>query len=272
MMIARQLKDLPTVLTCFVLRDEYFSELDGMLATVERHHPDWPWVIGRGVLTNDGGAIFDVEAPSGQSRWPLPVPLNLGGGEDDWRKITRIKGWWLSEVWNHFGGLADPLRHRVLWLDADGRLNAPLEIELDPMAEAIAAPWWFNPNDSAYDTITSGLLLLQGASHGPVAKILSLWSHACLQQIEHLGPSIVPWADSDQEVLTTVLAQLPESDSNYSLLKLDHDRYCGIPDAQGDPQPDALVDQWMMSAKMGRKGRRGEDWPPPEHLRRASRE
>jgi hypothetical protein len=270
-MTARQLKDLPAVLTCFVLRDEYFPELDGMLATVKQHHPDWPRVIGRGALTDDGIAVFDVEAPSGQSRLPLPVSLNLTGGEDDWRKITRIKGWWLYEVWNHFGGLADPLRHRLLWLDADGRLNAPLDIELDPMAELIAAPWWFDPNTSACDTITSGLLLLQGTSRGPVAKVLSLWSRDCLQQIEHLGPSTVPWADSDQEVLTRVLAQFPERAAHYSLLKLDHDKYCGIPDARGDPQPDALVDQWMMSAKMGRKGRHGQEWPPPEHLRRASR-
>jgi hypothetical protein len=270
-MNARQLKDLPAVLTCFVLRDEYFPELDGMLATVRRHHPRWPCVIGRGVLTSDGGARFDVETPSGQSSWTLPVKLNLGGGEDDWRKITRIKGWWLSKVYA-LGGLADPDVRRVLWLDADGRLNAPLDIELDPTAETIAAPWWFNPNDSTYDTITSGLLLLQGASRGPVAKILGLWREACLQQIEHLGPSTVPWADSDQEVLTTVLAQLPEADANYSLLKLDHEKYCGIPDAKGDPQPNALVDQWMMSAKMGRKGWRGTDWPPPEHLRRPSGE
>lgn len=270
-MTIRQLKDLPTVLTCFVLRDEYFPELDGMLATVKRHHPRWPCVIGRGVLTDDGGARFDVEAPSGQSRWTLPVRLNLGGGEDDWRKITRIKGWWLSKVYD-LAVLADPAVRRVLWLDADGRLNAPLDIELDPLAEAIAAPWWFNPNDSTYDTITTGLLLLQGASRGPVAKILSLWREACLQQITHLGSSTVPWADSDQEVLTTILAQLPEADSNYNLLKLDHDKYCGIPDAKGGPQPDALVDQWMMSAKMGRKGWRGPDWPPPEHLRRPSDE
>ena len=39
---------LPAVLTSFAYREEYFPELDGMLATVRQHHPDWKIVTGRG--------------------------------------------------------------------------------------------------------------------------------------------------------------------------------------------------------------------------------
>jgi hypothetical protein len=267
-MTARPLRELSTVLTCFAFRDEYFPELNGMLATVRRHHPDWPLVIGRGALIGSGLARFDVETPSGLYQWDLPVPLHLGGGEDDWRKITRMKGWWLEEVWSRFGGLAGPPCNRIMWLDADARLNAPLDFGLDPEAEIIAGPWWHDPNDSRYDTITSGLLLLQGVGQGPVAEILNGWSRACLEQIENLAAPKVPWPEGDQEVLTDVLAQSSEAGLSFSILKLDHEQYCGIPTEKGEPQPGALVDHWMMSAKMGRKGKRGEDWPPPEHLRR----
>jgi hypothetical protein len=243
-----------------------------MLATVRRHHPDWPLVIGRGALLHGGVARFDVETPSGQGVWTLPVPLSLGGGEDDWRRITRMKGWWLEKVWDQFGGLASPSCHRIIWLDADARLNAPLDFGLDPGAELIAGPWWHHPNDSRYDTLTSGLILFQGARQGPVAGILKRWSQACLEQIENLAPPTVSWPEGDQEVLTNILAQLPVAESSFSILKLDHDKYCGIPSDKGEPQPGALVDHWMMSAKMGRKGKRGEDWPPPEHLRRPQNE
>ena len=105
-MIAQTVKDLPVVLTCFAFRDEYFPELSGMLATVRRHHPDWPLVIGRGALMEGDVARFDVETPFGQCEWTLPVPLSHGGGEDDWRRITRMKAWWLEKVWDRFGGLA----------------------------------------------------------------------------------------------------------------------------------------------------------------------
>jgi hypothetical protein len=164
--------------------------------------------------------------------------------------------------------MAHPPCHRIIWLDADARLNAPLDFRLDPGAEVIAGPWWQHPDDSRYDTITSGLLLFQGAAQGPVADILQRWSRACLEQIEKLAAPTVPWPEGDQEVLTHTLAQAAEAGLNFDLLRLDHDKYCGIPTDEGEPQPGALVDHWMMSAKMGRKGRRGDDWPPPEHLRR----
>ncbi|MFP5260405.1 MAG: hypothetical protein ACLGJB_00825 [Blastocatellia bacterium] len=271
-MSARPLRELPTVLTCFAFREEYFPELDGMLATVKRHHPDWPVVVGRGAPSADGVATLDVESPSGRCHWTLPVPLHLGGGEDDWRKITRMKSWWLEEVWRQFGGLANTLCNRMMWLDADARLNAPLGFELDPGVETIAGPWWYDPNDSRHDTITSGMLLFQGAEHGPMADILRLWRQSCLEEIENLAASTVPWADGDQEVLSRVLTQSARAGLSFHILKLDHDEYVGIPSDKGEPRPGALVDHWMMSAKMGRKGKRGEDWPPPEHLRRIHRD
>jgi hypothetical protein len=269
-MIARQVKDLPVVLTCFALRDEYFPELTAMLATVGHHHAGWPLVIGRGTLTDGDVARFEVETPTGQVEWTLSVPLQLAGGEDDWRRITRIKGWWLEKVWEQFGGTTCSPWRRIVWLDADARLNAPLDFRLCPDREIIAGPWWYHPNDSRYDTITSGLLLFQGTAQGPVADILRCWSRACLEQIEKLAAPTVPWPEGDQEVLTHTLAEAAEAGLNVEILKLDHDKYCGIPTDEGKPQPNALVDHWMMSARMGRKGKRGDNWPPPEYLRRPS--
>jgi hypothetical protein len=101
-----------------------------------------------------------------------------------------------------------------------------------------------------------------------MAEILKLWRQSCLEDIKNLAPSTAPWADGDQEVLTGVLTRSAEAGSNFRILKLDHDEYVGIPSDKGEPRPGALVDHWMMSAKMGRKGWRGDDWPPPEHLRR----
>ncbi len=111
---------------------------------------------------------FAVETPVGAEQWTLPVPFYLCGGEDDWRRITRMKAWWLPEA--------------------------------------------------------------------------------------------------DQEVLTKVLAEGLEMDATLRLLKLDHDTYCSFP-----PSPEAVIDHWMMSGKTARRGRKGADWPPPEHLRRRPR-
>src|SRR5262249_44039357 len=158
------------------------------------------------------------------------------------RRITRIKGWWLENVWEHFGGTS--AYRRIMWLDADARLNAPLDFRLCPDREIIAGPWWRDPNDSRYDTITSGLLMFQGIAQGPVAEILRRWSRACVEQIEKLTPSTVPWADSDQEVLTHTLAEAAEAGLNVEILKLDHEKYVGIPTDEGKPQPNALVDHW----------------------------
>jgi hypothetical protein len=272
-MPARPLAELPTVVTCFAFREEYFPELRGMISTIKRNHPDWPLVVGRGTPMDSGAVVFDIEAPTGPGRLTLPVSFHPEGGEDDWRRITRMKACWLHEVWHRWGGLASFPCHRVMWLDADARCTAPLIFEIDPETEAIAGPWWRHPDDSCYDTITTGLLLLQGTEHGPVAEVLARWSRSCVAQIKDLGPPLVPWPEGDQEVLTRLLAQPPGTAAGFQLLKLDHDTYCGIPLPDGKPRPGALVDHWMMSAKMGRKNsKRGPDWPPPEHLRRTDRQ
>lgn len=266
-MTGRPLSELTTVVTSFAFREEYIAELTGMLSTIERCHPDWPIVVGRGTPGDGDVVTFDVESPLGRDRWTLPAPCRFGFGEDDWRRITRMKAWWLHEVWHRFGGLSGSVAHRILWFDVDARCNAPLVFELAPEAEIIAGPWWEHPSDSSYDGITTGLLLLQGREDGPVGRALQRWCEACLEQIRNLAPPTVPWLESDQEVLTKVLSGWDEADGPLEVLKLDHDTFCGIPSADGTPPPEALIDHWMMSAKT-RPGRRGPDWPPPEHLRR----
>jgi hypothetical protein len=160
-----------------------------------------------------------------------------------------------------------------MWFDADARCNAPLEFEIDPDAEGVAGPWWEHPDDRRYDTITTGLILFQGREHGVVANLLDLWSQACLRQVVDLGPPKVPWLDGNQEILTALLEHATAGEGTPHVVKLDHDTYSGFPLADGRPRPDALVDHWLMSAKMGRPSpSRGPDWPPPEHLRRAHRE
>ncbi len=262
----RALADIPTVATSFAFRAEYAHEIAAMVATVRRHHPDWVVVTGHGVPRDDGVVTFDVEGPSGREQWTVPVSLKLGGGEDDWRRITRMKPWWLREVWRTFAGLADPTRRRMIWIDADARLNGPLTFEIDARAEVIASPWWVDVNDSAHDGVTTGLLYLQGAPGGPVARAVARWTDICLQEIRDLPAPKVPWPEGDQEVLSRVIV---EFGATIDLVRLDHDSYVGIPSADGSPTPGALIDHWMMSAKMARPSpRRGPDWPPPEHLRR----
>jgi len=141
-----------------------------------------------------------------------------------------------------------------------------LAFEVDPESEIIAGPWWRHPTDSTLDGIVTSLLLLQGSEHGPVSGVLERWSDVCLEQIRNLGPPTVPWPEGDQEVLTKVLAKGQEMDTTLQILKLDHDTYYGFP-----PSPETVMDHWMMSGKMARRGRKGPDWPPPEHLRRRPR-
>ena len=91
------------------------------------------------------------------------VALNLDGSVDDWRKITKMKAWWIARIWHTFGHLAGAF-NRLLWIDADARLNGPLDIELGSAAEVIAGAWWRDARHPGYDTIASGLLLFQGSS------------------------------------------------------------------------------------------------------------
>src|SRR5579871_3974097 len=152
-MPARSIADLPTVLTSFGYRSEYLPELESMLATVREHHPGWPQVIGRGPLGGSSGASLSATTPGGEFQWTLPAPLRLDG-ENDWRLITRMKAWWIATVWNHLSHQGSGAI-RLIWLDADARLNGPLDFLVDAGAELIASPWYV---DRRYDykTLTTG--------------------------------------------------------------------------------------------------------------------
>src|ERR1700684_494458 len=206
------IRQLPTVLTSFAYRKEYFPELDGMIATVREHHPDWPIVTGRGPMSGFDLPTLEVDSSWGKSFWTLPLSLNLGNYENDWRKITMMKGWWTKLVWQEFAGREGVDLNRILWLDADARLRGPLDIELPDDAEVIAAPWCHDDfQKPGYAHICSGMVLFQGARNGKVSAIIDQWSADCLQSIQNLPPPTVPWLDSDQEILTDVLARTPDS-------------------------------------------------------------
>ncbi|HKD15202.1 MAG TPA: hypothetical protein VKE71_11780 [Candidatus Angelobacter sp.] len=241
---------LPVVLTSFAFREEYFPELDGMLATVKQHHPRWSFVIGKGPLSGFELPTLEVQSQLGRQKWSLPISLNLDGSADDWRKITKMKAWWIARVWHSFGHLTGDC-NRILWIDADARMNGPLDIELDPEVEVVAGEWLRDTRYPGYDTISGGLLLFQGASAGIVQGILKQWSDTCLAHIEKLpDPPLVPWGDGDQEVLNQILKIPPYSRGYYILIVLDANKYCAIVDKDGIPVPGALVDQWVIARKM----------------------
>ncbi len=266
--MVKRVDELPVVLTCFAYRDEYFPEMEGMLATIREHHPNWRVVVGRGPVAGFDLPTLEVESLEEKCTWTLPVSLDLDGSEHDWRKITRMKGWWMARVWREYGNPGDSV-NRVLWLDADARLNGPLDIELDPEAEVVASPVEDYPQYPDYDGLCSGLLLFQGFRSGTVETILDLWSSVCLSQIQDLRPPTVPWLDGDQEVLNEVLQSLPDIRERV-LLKLDHNKYVGYANNDGTTPPGALVDQWQMSKKMKFPECRERNWPPPEEARRRS--
>jgi hypothetical protein len=268
-MSKRLVSELPVVLTSFAYRREYFAELKGMLATVEEFHPDWTKVIGLGPVADVEGARLAVVAGGEAYEWTLPVPLRLDG-ENDWRLITRMKAWWIRMAWNHSVAVAGGGPVRLIWLDADARLNGRLDFAVDPEAELIASPWYIDKR-FAYQTLTTGLILLQGRPGGMVSDLIDCWSADCLRQIEDLRAPIVPWLDGDQEVLTENLAVFHEQGRRPSLIHLDYGKYCGCVTEDGERSPGALVDQWMMSWRMKRKEYLNKNWPPPEEARRYAR-
>lgn len=246
----RQTDQLPVVLTSFAFGEEYFSELDEMLATAKQHHPNWSFVIGKGPAPDCELPTLEVQSPVGKQLWSLPVSLNLNGSADDWRKITKMKAWWIARVWHSFGDLVGDFK-RILWIDADARMNSPLDIQLDPETEVIAAPWWRDGRYPGYDTITSGLLLLQGTSRGAIESILHQWSTTCLGHIGKLpDPPLVPWGDGDEEVLNQVLKIPPRSDSYYILIQLDSDKYHVVAHKDGIPLSGASANRCVMARKM----------------------
>lgn len=262
---------VPVILTSFAFREEYFPELEGMVASARQHHPDWLIVTGKGPVHGFELPTLHVDSPTGRHQWSLPVPLNLNGTVDDWRKITKMKAWWLARVWHTFGHLTGDFK-RILWIDADARVNGPLEIELDLQSEVIAGAWWSDARHPGYDTIASGLLLFQGSGQGTIESILNQWSDTCLTHIQKLpDPPIVPWGDGDQEVLNQILKLRSRVNGHYILIQLDSNKYCAIVDKDGKPLPGALVDQWVMARKMKWPKDRDRIWPPPEEVRRRLR-
>lgn len=268
---------LPTVLTSYGYRSEYVRELQGMIPTVREHHPDWPIVIGRGPVTGFEMPTLEVESPSGKCHWSLPVLLNLEGSRDasekDWSKVTFMKGWWIAEAWQRLRKLTGVPHNRLVWLDADARLNGPLDIELDPDAEVIGGPWWAPKELPVSERhLCSGLLLFQGNTGGIVESIVNQWAQQCISYIRNLPPAPPPDQPdkaryNDQKVLTDLLDK--HSNSHLLWLKLDYDKYCGVVDVRsGKPQLGALVDQWEMNEKMRLPQDRDRNWPPPEEVRR----
>jgi len=134
----KRIDELPAILTSFAYREEHFPEMEEMLVTVRRHHPTWHLVPGRGPVSGFKGAAFEVESPRGNCRWTLPVPFELDGSLNDWTRIVWMKAWWMTSVWDQFGSI--PI-NRVIWLDADARLNGPLDILLEPEKEVVAGVW-----------------------------------------------------------------------------------------------------------------------------------
>jgi len=265
-----KIDQLPAVLTSFAYREEYFPELEGMLATVRKHHPAWHVVAGKGPVLGVDSPTFEVAFPQDNVQWSLPLSFQLDGSEQDWHRIVFMKGWWMAQVW-HQSALASSGIKRVLWLDADGRLNGPLDIEIDAEAELIASPWWTDSRTPEHEHhICSGLLLFQGRRGGPVEEVLNQWAADCLAHIQlPLSPSpFVPGPQGDQCLLTKIVKDNFGAPQSYSVLKLSYEKYCGVPDYKtGACKPGALVDQWMMNERMRLPEDRNKKWPPPEEER-----
>src|ERR1044071_2448989 len=271
----KEINRLPAVITSFAYRSEYFPELDSMLVTVKEHHPSWSIVAGKGPVAGFDLPTIEVDSPSGKYYWSLPVLLGLGNYENDWRKITMMKGWWMAQVWQNLKQICafhDHQPNRVIWLDADARLNAPLDIVLAPENEVIAGPWCYNDYQKpGYEHICSGMLLFQGSQQGRVSHILNEWSEACLVRIQNLPPATVPWGDGDQEVLTEILENFPDSNSQYTLIKLDEERYGSCPISQRKFMRKSLIDHWDMGTHMKTPPeQRDRNWPPSEEYRRTA--
>ena len=268
--MTRPLHDLPAVLTSFAYRPEYVPELQAMLPTVRMHHPNWKIVTGCGPC---GACTFQVEFEDEPDLWTVPVDLNLDDSEHDFRKINHMKGWWMHEVWKRWGSIADQRINRIVWLDADARLNGPLDFELDDEKELLAGAWWISnkeefPELDCYETILGGLLLFQGRQGRATEHLLERWCDASLAEIRNLRAPTVRWLDADQECLTETLRDCQASNPELELLKLDRERYSGDVRQDGTRKEGALVDQWMMSRKMKFPDLRERAWPPPEEQRR----
>jgi hypothetical protein len=258
----RKIDELSAILTSFAYGEEYLPELEGMLPTVRKHHPTWHLVTGRGVK----GAAFEVESPQGNRLWTLPVPFEPDGSLNDWMRPILLKAWWVAQVWDQFRSLGSNSINRVIWLDADARLNGPLDILLEPEKEAVVGVWG-GAEGTEDDHMTGGFLVFQGSKAGVVESIINEWSKRCLALFHNPPPdpqATWHWGGGDQEVLTTVLSDMKHL--QFTLCKLmDYDKYCGEADFEtGLPKPGALIDQWQMSRRVRKPHKK---WPPPESAR-----
>jgi hypothetical protein len=265
-MQTERLLSLPAILTSFAYRPQYVPLLYDMLAIARNYHSSWPVIAGWGPVDDEEGALA-VQLPWGRERWVLPVSLRLDESENDWRKITMMKGWWLQEVWNSCARRSGSDVQRVVWMDADSRLNRPLDFEIEPSAEMVAGPWWDSlvenyPMAFPYATIASGMLVFQGNPAGAAKKLLDEWSRKCLMQIQALSAPTVPWLNGDQELLTATIADCVRSGFGPQTLKLDYKRFCGLLSPGSERSTDAVVDHWVMSRKMKWRETREMVWPP----------
>jgi hypothetical protein len=257
---------LPAVLTSFAYRSQYAPLLHGMLAIARKYHPSWSLIAGFGPVDGEAGSLW-VDLPGGRERWNLPVALRLDESENDWRRITMMKGWWLQEVWKRCSGLFPTGIQRAVWMDADSRLNRALDFAIEPDTEIVAGPWWDSVEQGFqmefhYATIASGLLVFQGNLTGRTATLLARWSRECLEQIENLSAPTVSWLNGDQEVLTDSIALCAREGCGPELLKLDYKLFCGLLSPGSDSPTEAAIDHWVMSRKMKLPSTREMVWPP----------
>jgi hypothetical protein len=221
-----------------------------MVASAKDHHPNWIIVTGKGPLDGFKLPTLEVLSPLGIQQWSLPVPLNLDGSVDDRRKITKMKAWWIARVWHSFGHLTGN-SSRILWIDADARVNGPLDIALDSESEVIAGAWLRDARYPGYDTIAGALLFFQGSRSGTIEGILKQWSDTCLVHIQDLpSPPLVPWGDGDQEVLNQILKLPPHSNKYYIQIRLDADKYYAVVNKDKLLLPGVSVDHCEMARKM----------------------
>lgn len=259
----KKINQLRVVLTSFAYRSEYFYELEKMLATVKAHHPDWQIVAGKGPSAAFDFPALEVHSPCGKSHLIPPALLNLESSTDDWWKTTRMKAWWIDYVWHKFGHLAGK-HFRLVWIDADARVNGPLEIEVDTEAEIIAAAWSSDVRHG-HKTIGSGFLYLQGSPEGKIESILEQWAAMCIGHAKSISDStIAPWDDGGQEFLNQLLKARPSGNGNYILIKLDSDQYWAIAGQEGKPHPGPLVEHRGMAGKMNWPKDSGLEWQPEE--------
>ncbi len=268
-----KVESLPAVLTSFGYRSEYVAELDGLLATVHEHHPDWPVVIGRGPAPGFELPTLEVESPRGKCYWTIPTSVGSDDCEREWVAGCMIKPWWIAQVWHNFGDLVDADRNRLVWTDADSRLNCPLDFELDPEAEVLVAAW--SPPDPElpdYNAICGGTLLFQGVKQGVVESMVDQWWEKCFISITAPQPPRWYWRpNDDQDALTEVIGELDASGADYKIVKLDPQKYAACPTADCKLVARGVVDHWGMFLKMQLPEYRDRNWPPPEEYRRNAR-